>query len=157
MSAVTALILIGHSHPHHGGNRHFAEISLEEGSRPALSLRWMAPILKSRPVVFRKFTMIPTLENMLDDAVLMIAYAVCKDPKIFSKVNEITKNASLKSHRLTMYSDFTTGQRTELYAEAKLIDNLPKVTWCLFKNSELKRTMSQLSEYSFETEVICSA
>ena len=101
--------------------------------------------------------MIPTLENMLDDAVLMIAYAVCKDPKIFSKVNEITKNASLKSHRLTMYSDFTTGQRTELYAEAKLIDNLPKVTWCLFKNSELKRTMSQLSEYSFETEVICSA
>ena len=155
MSAVTALILIGQSHPHHGGNRHFAEILLEEGSRPALNLRWMEPISKSGPAVFRKFTMIPTLENMLDDAVLMIAYAVSRDSKIFTKVNEITNDAPLKSHRLAMYRDFTAEQRIELYTRAKLIENFPKVTWCLFKNSEIKKSMIQLEDYNFETEIIC--
>jgi hypothetical protein len=153
MSSVTTLILIGHAHPNMGGIRSFAEITLEEGDRPGLLLRWNAPRGKTDPESFRKFTMIPTIENMLDDAVLMIAYAVCRHPKIFEKVNRITKGVPLDSNYLTMYDDFTLEQRAELYADVKAIDDLPMVTWCLFEGSAINDSMPNLKNYLFESEV----
>ncbi len=78
MSAVTALILVGNAHPNDGGNRAFAQVSIEEGDRPAFLLRWIRPVLKDRHEFFGKFTMIPTLEHMLNDSILFIAYAVCR-------------------------------------------------------------------------------
>ena len=152
MSAVTSVILVGSAHPNHGGNRSFAEIDLDEGSRPALVLRWTAPTRRGDPEVFRKFTMIPTIEHMLDDSILMIAYAVCRHSKVFSKINRITKNAALESRRLTMYDDFTPKQREDLYAAAKEIDDLPKVTWCLFDGTTIKSSMSHLKDYRLECE-----
>ena len=152
MSAVTSVILVGHANPYHGGNRSFAEIDLDEGSRPALVLRWTAPTRRGAPEVFRKFTMIPTLEHMLDDSILMIAYAVCRHSKIFPKINRITKNAPLESHRLTMADDFTPKQREDLYAAAKEIDDLPKATWCLFDGTSIKPSMSHLKDYRLECE-----
>ena len=100
--------------------------------------------------------MIPTFENMLDDAVLMIAYAVCRDTKIFEKVNEITKDAPLKSRQLTMYNDYTIEQRSELYTDVKCTKNLAKVTWCLFDGSQISHTISSIKEYQFEFEVTSS-
>jgi len=111
MAAVTSVILIGKANTYHGGNRSFAEIDLEEGGRPALTLRWSAQIRRGEPEVFRKFTMIPTVEHMLDDSILMIAYAVCRHSKIFSKINRMTKEEPLESLRLTMHDDFTPKQR----------------------------------------------
>ena len=152
MSAVTSVILVGSAHPNQGGNRSFAEIDLDEGSRPALVLRWTAPTRRGDPEVFRKFTMIPTIEHMLDDSILMIAYAVCRHSKIFPKINRITKNTPLESHRLTMVDDFTPKQREDLYAAAKEIDDLPKVTWCLFDGTSIKPSMSHLKDYRLECE-----
>ena len=156
MSAVTSVILVGAAHPNHGGNRSFAEIDLDEGSRPALVLRWTAPKRRGDPEIFQRFTMIPTLEHMLDDSIVMIAYAVCRHPKIFPKINRITKNAPLESRRLTMLDDFTPKQRLDLYAAVKEIDDLPKATWCLFDGTSIKPSMNHLNDYRLECEVTCS-
>ena len=153
MSAVSAVILVGHANPYHGGNRSFAEIDLDEGSRPALVLRWTAPRRAGDPEVFRNFIMIPTVEHMLDDSILMIAYAVCRHSKVFATVNSMTKVAVLQSRRLTMYDDFTPMQREELYTTVRQIDELPKVTWCLFAGTPMNSSMERLSDYRLECEV----
>lgn len=153
MSAVSAVILVGHANPYHGGNRSFAEIDLDEGSRPALVLRWTAPRRAGDPEVFRNFIMIPTVEHMLDDSILMIAYAVCRHPNVFETVNRMTKDAARQSHRLTMYDDFSPAQRAELYATVKQIDDLPKVTWCLFDGTSIESSIRHLKDYRLECEV----
>jgi len=157
VSAVTALILIGNSHPHDGGMRAFAEIILEEGERPTFKLRWIRPLKKSSSTQFRNFTMIPTLENMLDDALLIIVYALCRNTKIFKKINLITKGAPVYTHRLSMYEDFTKEERLELYADIKEISDFPKVTWCLFEGTGIANSIQNLTYYLLESEVTRSA
>lgn len=152
MSAVTALILIGSSHPNDGGNRDFAQVTLQEGDRPALVVRWTRKGV-TRKELFHTFTMIPTLENLLDDSVLLIAYAVCRAPTIFELVNEIGNGKAMQSHRMHMYEDFSKEDRLALYDAARQLHELPKVTWCLFKGTSLEPTMVNLAHYRMECEV----
>jgi hypothetical protein len=153
MSAVTAEILIGNPHPNDGGIRAFARIHLEEGDRPAFVLSWSRSPQNRDEDFFRKFTMIPTLENMLDDSALMVAYAVCRHSAVFDKVNRLTQGVLLDSHRLSMYDDFTPEDREKLYNAVKKLKDLPKVTWCLFDGSHLKNSIAHLVEYKLPCEV----
>ena len=153
MGAVTAVILIGQPHPNSGGNRAFAQIHLEEGDRPALVLRWLCPPHDRGKESFRTFTMIPTLENTLDDSILMVAYAVSRHLAVFDKINRLTKDAPIESRRLTMYENFTPSGRKSIYAALRRLDDLPKVTWCLFEGSLLNNSIAHLSKYKLECEV----
>jgi hypothetical protein len=152
MSAVTALILVGSPHPNDGGNRDFAQVTLEEGDRPALIVRWTQQ-KRAREELFRTYTMIPTLENLLDDSVLLIAYVVCRVPTISEMVNKFGNGKARQSGRMHMHEDFEEGVRLSLYAAAKQIEDFPKVTWCLFKGSALEPSMGHLVQYKFECEV----
>jgi hypothetical protein len=153
MGAVTAVILIGQPHPKKGGNRAFAQIHLEEGDRPALVLRWLCPPISRAKASFRNFTMIPTLENTLDDSILMVAYAVTGHSAVVDKVNRLTNDIAADSRHLTMYKDFTPAGRQSIYATLKKLDDLPKVTWCLFDGSLLNSSISHLAKYHLECEV----
>ena len=153
MGAVTSVILIGHPHPNSGGNRAFAQIHLEEGDRPAFVLRWLCPPHDRGNESFRNFTMIPSLENTLDDSILMVAYAVSRHSAVFDKINRLTKDAPVDSHRLAMYKDFTPAGRKTIYAALRKLDDLPKVTWCLFEGSLLNSSIAHLTKYKLECEV----
>ena len=153
MGAVTALILVGQPHPNRGGNRAFAQIHFEEGDRPALVLRWLCPPHSRGKEAFRKFTMIPTLDNTLDDSILMVAYAVVRHPAVFDKLNRLTNSAPVDSHRLTMYEDFKAAGCKSIYAALRKLDDLPKVTWCLFEGSLLNNSITHLNKYKLECEV----
>jgi hypothetical protein len=156
MTAVNSLILVGNAHPNDGGNRAFAEISQECGDRPLLHLKWKKFFKNTETDVFRDFKMIPTVENMLDDAILLVAYAICRHPKIFPIVNSMTQEKPLTTRLMTMYQDFTLEQRLDLYAVLKTMDDLPKISWCLFRNSDLNESLINLKEYSIECEVMQS-
>jgi hypothetical protein len=145
-------MLIGSSHPNDGGNRDFAQVTLEEGDRPALVVRWTCKG-DTRKGLFHTFTMIPTLENLLDDSVLLIAYAICRVPTIFELVNKIGNGKAMQSHRMHMQEDFSKEDRLALYAAARQLHDLPKVTWCLFKGTSLEPSMANLSHYGMECEV----
>jgi hypothetical protein len=153
MGAITAVILIGQPHPNRGGNRAFAQIHLEEGGRPALVLQWLCPPISRGKESFRRFTMIPSLENTLDDSILMVAYAVSRHSAVFDKINRLTRNAPVESHRLTMYEDLTPAGRKSIYAALRKLDDLPKVTWCLFEGSLLNSSIAHLTKYKLECEV----
>ena len=142
-----------HPHPNDGGNRAFAQIHLEEGERPALVLQWLGPPNSRDKESFRKFTMIPTLENTLDDSILMVAYAVIRHSAVFDEINRLTDSAPINSHRLTIYEDFTPAGRESIYAALRNLDDLPKVTWCLFEGSLLTNSITHLSKYKLECEV----
>lgn len=153
MPAVCSLILVGNPHPNDGGNRAFAEITQESGARPLLQMKWKLPRKSTDTEFFRTFKMIPTIENMVDDSILLVAYAVCRHPKIFAKVNEMTHDKALNSKKLSMYEDFSIEQRLELYEELKKIGDLPKISWCLFRDSDFKESIIHLKEYLMECEV----
>ena len=153
MGAITAVILIGQSHPNSGGNRSFAQITLEEGDRPALLLRWLCPPHDRGKESFRTFMTIPTLENTLDDSILMVAYSVSRHSAVFDKVNRLTKGAPVDSNRLTMYKDFKPAGLKSIYADLRQLDDLPKVTWCLFEGSLLNNSIDHLTKYKLECEV----
>jgi hypothetical protein len=153
VSTVSALILVGHGHPNDAGNRPFAQVSLAEGDRPVLLLYWARRPRAVGGEVFSTFRMIPTLEHMLDDSILMEAYAVCRHPKVFPEMNRLAKEAPLNTRWLHMYEDFTTTERESLYAMAKDRDDLPKMTWCLFDGTHMEDSMSCLNDYRLECEV----
>lgn len=153
MAAISSLILVGSAHPNNGGIRSFAQISLEEGGRAALSLRWINPMRTDDGDFFRKFTMIPTIENMVDDSILMVAYAICRSLPIFTEVNRMTSDLALSSGRLNMNEDFTLEQREDLYSQIKKLNNLPKIVWCVFDGSSIKSSMIHLLDYQLECEV----
>lgn len=151
MSAVTSIILVGSSHPNDGGIRPALTIHLEEGSRPALVVQSRVPVSRDGRMP-RLLTMIPTLEHMLDDSILLAAYA-CGYKPVVEAINEITGGAHRRTNYLSMYDDFTQEQRQALYGILKVTTELPKITWCLFQESGLKTSLAHLEDYQFECEV----
>jgi len=154
MAAVTAIVLVGNPHTNDGGNRSFAMIELEEGSRAAFSIKANSfRGIAQDAEYFRKFTVIPSVEFMVDDLILMIAYAICRNSEIFAQVNAFTENAALNGHRLNIYDDLSMEQRMGLYETLKLARYLPKLTFCLFEQTGLTSSISHLREYQMECEV----
>lgn len=148
MSAVTALVFVGHSHPNDGGLRPSVLIQLEEGSRPCYSFMKLG-----RGLPAPTLTVIPTLESMLDDLILMIAYAVVKVPDVVAIVDQFVDPSALSRERIEMYTDLTEAQRNNLYNLLKTNQDLPKIGICLFKGSSLKHNIQHLNQYLMECEV----
>jgi len=148
MSAITALIFIGQSHPNDGGLRPSIFIQLDEGCRPCFIFSQLAGG-QTAPA----FKMIPTIEFMLDDLILMIAYALIKVPEIVAAVNLFTSENITARRHLEMYTDLTEQQRLDLYALLKSNKDLPKIGICLFKGSSLENCIDHLNNYSMECEV----
>lgn len=154
MAAVTSIVLVGNPHPNDGGNRSFAMIELEEGSRAAFSIKSNSFRGVARDEeYFRKFTVVPSVEFMVDDLILMVAYAICRNSEIFTRVNTFTDNAALNGHRMEIYDDLSIEQRMGLYETLKLARYLPKLTFCLFEQTSLHSTITHLREYQMECEV----
>ena len=111
MPASTAQILLGNPHPNDGGITPIHTITLTEGSRPALILRsnQRRPGMQPGP---QEIIWIPTLEYMLDDALLLAAVYAFRDDSIRQKFGAYT--GKLDDARLELYSDLNAGQRAEL-------------------------------------------
>lgn len=157
MSSVTALIFVGNSHPNDGGIRPSLMIQLEEGDRPSFKFYSLKNPTKENTVIprgFDKFTVIPSLEYMLDDLILSIAYAYLEIPSIVHSFNE--HESILSQNRFVAY-ELSEDHRLVLYETLKHDETLPKICICLFKESELLRTVDHLKEYSMECEVCLSA
>lgn len=149
MATMTSQILIGRPHPNDDGIIPTHYLFLSENSRPA----W---ILVHQNINFsknghKKITWIPTLENMLEDAFLMVAIHVLENDKVLNLGKSFT--SKIDSPRLELYSDLNEEQRNLLYAECKLINNFPKLIISTFKGSHIENTLSILKEYNMDIEV----
>ena len=84
MATFTCQILIGKKHSYDSGIINISHtLYLSENSRPALILSPTEEFTANKQVQ-QKITWIPTLENMLEDALVMIGLYVLKDQQLIN-------------------------------------------------------------------------
>ena len=150
MAAITALVFVGYPHPNDGGLRPLVTIQYSEGDRPAFTFPRHTG---DRRDTTSRFVLIPTLENMLDDLLMIIAYREIQDPTVVKCLNSFCKVNVEQIGRLEVYEKLTPDQRTELYEHVKKITCFPKVGICLFEGAELQNTVDHIKDYKMEYEV----
>ena len=150
MGTFTAQILIGSPHPNHGGITPTHILYLSENDRPAWVLNNENASKDNRGGI-SKITWIPTIENTLEDAIVMIATHVCKNGKIIEHVKAFSKKT--KIDWIEMYSDFDESKRKLLYEECKTIMNFPKLIVSAFRESTIERQLPVLKQYQMDVEV----
>ena len=148
MSAYTAQIIVGMSHPSNDGINPDKIIWLSENGRPAL-------ILKESESEERIW--IPTLENTIEDALLMVSNLVVKDEEALGAIKEI-HDITAEEH-LEMHEVFTEEQRNKLYlANRKALskyDNL-KIVVVVLEGSIFRRQLPVLEHYDIDMEACLS-
>lgn len=82
MATFTAHALVGQSHPNHAGILPTHRLYLSENSRPAWILLPEALSVRDGSAMESKVIWLSTLENMLEDGLLLIAVQALQDPVV---------------------------------------------------------------------------
>ena len=152
MGTFTAQILVGKSHPYHGGIIPSHEIYLSENDRPA----WILEANSCNKQIddaedMKRIIWTPTLENLLNDAMLMIALYIIKDSSVVELSKKHFKNND--SIRVQLYEDISKECLEELYKQSKFVMYPVKVILSVFIGSSLINHVTRLSEYMIDYEI----
>ncbi len=153
MGTLTAQILVGSPHPNHGGIEPTHYLFLSENSRPA----WILVdqnLFGTQKWQKKKITWIPTVENMIEDAILMIAIHIQNNQDIIELAASFSDN--VKSDRLELHEHFNDSQRKQLYEKCREISDFPKVIVSVFRGSTIQSQLEVIEEYRMDVEVCCS-
>lgn len=150
MAMMTAQILIGSVHPNHDGIGPSHYLFLSENSRPAWLLVEQNVFMSSKKRD-TKIVWIPTVESMLEDALLMIAVHVLKDQGIVEVIKSFNKAAL--SDRLEMYDSLEEAERKLLYEKCRTITSFPKLVVSVFRGSTIMSQLPVLENYTMDVEV----
>lgn len=145
MATVTAQLLIGSSHPNHGGIIPSHVIVLTENSRPALTLY----SFESHRAIC---TWIPTLENMLEDALLMSSVRASQHKPILRIAPEVLT----KGKRVELYQDLTSEQLFQLYQSNKSFVHHYKIVLTVLEGSHLMPQLDVMRHYNMDLDVCTS-
>ncbi len=150
MASLTAQILIGDPHPNHDGiiPTHF--LFLSENDRPAWILVGQN-VLDEESTERHKKVWIPTLEDTLEDAILMIAVQVVKEPAVIEQAKAFDDR--IEWERVELYSDMTETQRRHLHTTCRSLTRFPKLVVSAFQGSLIQSQLPVLREYAMDVEV----
>ena len=150
MATLTAQILVGTSHQNHGGIGPTHFLFLSENSQPAWVL---VPenIFSPGDDKITKVTWIPTIENMLEDALLMIAINVLKDKEI----TELSKKHFKRDVHgsLSLYEDIDPAALKTLYQKCRQLKNRYKIVLTVLEGSSIRGQLKVLKNYGIDMEV----
>jgi len=151
MSTFTAQILVGQKHSNDSGIINISHtLFLSENSRPAwilLPTDFFGKQEQSEPQI----TWIPTIENMLEDALLMIGLYVLKDEKLLKFAEKYFVNP--RKNFTELYQDITQENLLELYKQTRLIESGHKITLSVFQGSSILNQLQVLKNYKNDIEV----
>lgn len=150
MATLTAQILIGWPHPNHDGINPTHYLFLSENDRPA----WVLVdqnIAKEERSSLPEITWIPTVENMLQDALLMIGIHIVKSREITEMARGFF--SKIEFERVEFYSDLNESQRNRLYRECRKIADFPKIIISVFRGSTIEKQLAVLKHYKMDVEV----
>ncbi len=158
MGTMTAQILVGSAHPYHDGIDPTHYLFLSENSRPSwllTSQNLFSNDFDRHPPLRSPIVWIPTVSNMLEDALLMIAYYILRNPGVRALANSFTDMK--RAQRRELYEMFTEEQREQLYQECRRIQNFPKLIVSVFHHSSIRSQVAVLEQYQmdFEVCVVC--
>jgi len=143
MSTVTATILVGSAHQNHGGINPTHQLLLTENSRPAWSLFDM-PSANPRSV------WVPTVEDMLEDGLLMVGLLVVQDAGLIAAARAFRRGYS---DRVEMYDDIDESERRRLYELCRGLGPATKRVVTVLEGSSLAGQLGVLRRYQFGVEV----
>ena len=144
---MTAQILVGRAHQNHGGINPSHYLFLSENSRPAWIL--VPQNIFTEENKFKKITWIPTLEYMLEDALLMIGLYVLEDEKLCDLAEKYFKD--FKAKRVALYDDIREEDRKHLYQECRKLDYDFKIVITTFDSKRFN--FKFLEEYSMDLSI----
>ena len=151
MGTFTAQILIGEPHQNHDGIIPYHQLFLSENSRPAWMLREIYYPDDAPKTDAEKTVWIPTMENMLEDALLMIAVHIIHSPDILNVASAYTEEISASF--LELYSAFKDEELEMLYEKCRGIEAFPKLAVSVFRHSTIAGQLSVLQKYKMDVEV----
>lgn len=147
MGTFTSQILVGKSHPNDGGISGITHtLYLWENSIPS----WRLSVVDGEQ---NKFVWTPTLEYILEDALLMIALYVIEDEETIKYCNSILKK---EPNRLMLYEDFSPQDLNKLRSLVKKAHLNGKIMISVFNKSSVLRHLPVLKEYDMDVEVCVS-
>jgi len=124
MGTLTANILIGSPHPNKDGIIPSHYMFLSENSAPSWTLV-KENVDNEDKNKYPNIVWLPTVENMLEDGLLMVATHVLKNHEILEMAKDYTNQ--IESKRLELYSDLDDGQRNNLYQKCRELSKFPKL------------------------------
>lgn len=149
MATFDKMILIGSTHMYHGGIIPTHYMFLSQNSRPA----WILVnqnIIEDKNISNTKIVWIPTVENMLEDAFLMIAVHINKNSKILELAKSFYSN--IESNRIELYECFKESQREELYKNCRQIKDYPDLIITCF-HSISNNDLDVIKKYKMDVMV----
>ena len=151
MSTLTAQILVGNPHPFDDGiiPSHF--IFLKENNQPSWSLVKANVFQENKNYKLSEIVWRPTLENMLEDALLMVAIHVLKNKEIIKIAKDFS--SKIDSQLLELNSHLNNEQKEVLYKKCRELSEFPKIIISIFRSSTIEEQISVLEEYKMEVEV----
>ena len=121
MGTFTAQILIGQKHTYESGIINITHtLYLTENGRSAWILSPWDEFSTNKENQI-KITWIPTLENMLEDAMVMIGLYVLKDKELIALANQYFQRQY--TDNMILYNDITPEGLQELYEQARSIES----------------------------------
>jgi hypothetical protein len=151
MGTITAQILAGRGHQNHDGIIPNHYLFLSENDRPAWIMVnqnvYQYPSGNQPRLIW-----IPTVENMLEDALLMLAIHGVQAPEMVAMYERFVRKKD--AERIFMYEDFTEVQRAEMYQQNRKADfGSCKIVLTILKMSSIERQIPILAEYKMDVEV----
>ncbi|GGA90310.1 hypothetical protein [Ornithinibacillus halotolerans] len=154
MGTFTAQILVGQKHSYDGGILNISHVLyLSENNRPAWVLVPMDIFSEHKEMVEKRVTWIPTVENMLEDALVMVGLYVLKDNKLRELTNQYLETE--KDDFVELY-DIPQHKRQELYNYVKTIEGSHKIMLSVFRGSTIANQLPVLEEFKNDIEVCTS-
>ncbi|HPN86743.1 MAG TPA: hypothetical protein PKV11_06725 [Smithella sp.] len=150
MGTVTAQILIGSAHPNHGGILPTHFLFLIENDHPS----WILVnenFFKEGQGDIQGLTWIPTVENTLEDAILMTTIHVSRSPTIIELAKRF--NSAIEEDHIQLYSALDESQRKQLYLQCRSLPDLPKVVISVLRGSMIDRQFSVMEQYKMDVEI----
>ena len=144
MGSFTAQIIVGQAHPNHGGIIPSHYLFLSENSKPA----W---VLMSENITSNKdkqITWFPTVENMLQDALLMISVHVLDNKELRDEIKDV-----LDKHTVFLYDDIGEEKLKNLYELCHSIDFDCKLVVVAFEGSTIRSQLKIFENYKMDLEV----
>ena len=150
MGTLTAQILIGSPHSNNDGIIPSHYLFLSENSAPSWSLV-KENVDNEDKNKYPNIVWLPTVENKLEDGLLMVAAHVLKNHEILEMATDYTKK--IESERLELYSDLDDGQRNNLYQKCRELSKFPKLIISVFRSSSIETQLAVLEKYDMDVEV----
>jgi hypothetical protein len=136
MGTFTAQLLVGQGHTYDGGIINVSHtLYLSENSIPVWSLVESSVSELEPRQQGERMVWIPTVEGMLEDALLMVGLYVLKDPKLVELANF---NKSTDRKAISLYDDISPVHLQEMYKLSRNINHGHKIILSVFEGSTIK-------------------